>query len=108
MTTSAAAETPNGSSRARAAVLFAANEHELHRRTDRLFAALMLLQWLAAIVFSLWVSPVTWDGPVSRTHLHVWAAIVVGGAISVFPALLGLLRPGHASTRFTIATAQML
>src|SRR5207253_9819358 len=49
-----------------------------------------------------------WAGPVSRTHIHVWAAIVVGGIISLFPGLLGLLRPGRPSTRYTIAIAQML
>ena len=51
-----------------------------------------------------------WPGPapVSRTHLHVWAAVVLGGLISLFPALLGLFRPGRPSTRYTIAMAQML
>ena len=68
----------------------------------------MGFQWIAGIVFALWVSPLAWSGPVSRTHLHVWAAIVVGGIISLFPALLGLFRPGRPSTRYTIAVAQML
>jgi two-component system sensor histidine kinase/response regulator len=94
--------------RARAVALFTENENELHGRTDRLFAALMIVQWFAGIAFALWVSPLAWEGPQSRTHLHVWAAVIVGGAISVFPALLGLLRPGRPSTRFTIGTAQML
>ena len=68
----------------------------------------MGFQWIAGIVFALWVSPLAWSGTVSRTHLHVWAAVVLGGVISLFPALLGLLRPGEASTRYTIAVAQML
>ena len=68
----------------------------------------MAFQWLMGIVFALWVSPLAWDGPVSRTHLHVWAAIILGGIISLFPALLGLLRPGLPSTRYVIAVAQML
>ena len=68
----------------------------------------MGFQWIAGIVFALWVSPLAWYGSVSRTHLHVWAAIVLGGIISLFPALLGLLRPGRPSTRYTIAVAQML
>ena len=54
----------------------------------------MGFQWIAGIVFALWVSPLAWYGAVSRTHIHVWAAVVVGGIISLFPALLGLLRPG--------------
>src|SRR5205085_8677722 len=47
-------------------------------------------------------------GPVSRTHLHVWAAVILGGMISLFPALLGLIRPGASATRYVIAVAQML
>jgi two-component system, sensor histidine kinase and response regulator len=92
----------------RADQLFAGAQADIHRRTDRLFAGLMGFQWVMGIVFALWVSPVAWEGTVSRTHLHVWAAIVVGGIISLFPALLGLFRPGVPSTRYVIAVAQML
>ena len=92
----------------RAGALFTAYQQDIHQHTDRLFAALMGIQWVAGIVFALWVSPLTWAGPVSRTHLHVWAAILVGGTISLFPALLALVRPGRPSTRYTIAVAQML
>ena len=92
----------------RADQLFSAYQREIHQRTDRLFAWLMGAQWIAGIVFALYVSPLAWYGPVSRTHLHVWAAVIVGGVISLFPALLGLFRPGLPSTRYTIATAQML
>ena len=92
----------------RAETLLAGYQNEIHKRTDRLFAWLMGAQWIAGIVFALYVSPLAWYGPVSRTHLHVWAAVTVGGVISLFPALLGLFRPGLPSTRYTIATAQML
>jgi two-component system, sensor histidine kinase and response regulator len=92
----------------RAEDLFAQYQLEIHKRTDRLFAGLMGFQWIAGIVFALWVSPLAWYGAVSRTHVHVWAAIFLGGAICVLPALLGLFRPGETSTRYTIAVAQML
>ena len=88
--------------------LFAAYQHDIYRRTDRLFAGLMAFQWLLGIAFALWVSPLTWEGEVSRTHLHVWAAVVLGGVISLFPALLGWFRAGHPTTRHVIAVAQML
>jgi two-component system, sensor histidine kinase and response regulator len=93
---------------ARAAALFAAHTNDIHKRTDRLFAGLMALQWIGGILFALWVSPLAWAGSTSSTHIHVWAAVVLGGIISLFPALLGVCRPGLASTRYTIATAQML
>ena len=36
----------------------------------------MALQWVAGIVFALWVSPLAWAGSTSQTHVHVWAAVV--------------------------------
>jgi PAS domain S-box-containing protein len=99
---------PHDPSAARAAELFTRYQQNTYRQTDRLFALLMGVQWIAGVAFALWVSPLAWEGPVSRTHLHVWAAVVLGGIISLFPALLGLFRPGQPSTRYTIATAQML
>src|SRR6185295_1278083 len=92
----------------RANELFAAHQRGIYEHTDRLFAGLMFFQWIAGIVFALWVSPLAWYGAASRTHLHVWAALILGGIISLFPALLGLVRPGRPSTRYTIAAAQML
>lgn len=97
-----------GSIRQRTGELFAAYQNNIHRQTDRLFAGLMAFQWVLGIVFALWVSPLTWDGPTSRTHLHVWAALVLGGVISLFPALLGWFRAGQPSTRYIIGVAQML
>jgi two-component system, sensor histidine kinase and response regulator len=99
---------PNQPFGPRANDLFAAHQRDIYEHTDRLFAGLMFFQWIAGIVFALWVSPLAWYGAASRTHLHVWAAVILGGIISLFPALLGLLRPGRPSTRYTIAVAQML
>jgi signal transduction histidine kinase len=93
---------------ATAAQLFAQSRQDTYARTDRLFALLMTFQWLLGIAFALWVSPLTWEGPNSSTHLHVWSAVLLGGVISLFPALLGWFRAGERSTRYTIAVAQML
>ncbi len=86
------------------------NEHQqgIFKRTDRMFAVLMCLQWIAGVVAALIISPKTWAGQHSQTHMHVWVAIFLGGAVTVFPVSLALIRPGHASTRYIIATAQML
>jgi PAS domain S-box-containing protein len=96
------------SSEARATALFHAHQQEIYQRTDRMFVGLFCLQWLAGLVFALWISPQAWYGTLSRTHLHVWAALFLGGGISLFPIALALLRPGTAATRYTIAAAQML
>jgi diguanylate cyclase (GGDEF)-like protein len=94
--------------RRRAAELFNEHRKAIYRHTDRMFAVLMTVQWLAGIAAALWISPKTWAGPYSQTHVHVWAAVFLGGAVSLFPVTLALLRPGEPSTRFVIATAQML
>ena len=85
-------------------------EHQqlIHERTDRMFVGLLAVQWVAAVLVALWLTPRTWDGALSRTHPHVWAALLLGGVISILPAVLGLKRPGATSTRYVIAIAQML
>lgn len=86
------------------------NEHQelVHRRTDRMFAVLMTIQWVAGVAAALWVSPKTWVGADSQTHPHVWAALLLGGAISALPISLAVLRPGRPSTRYVVAVGQML
>ena len=54
-----------------------------------MFAKLMVLQWVAGIVFAFWVSPLAWTGSDSQTHVHVWAAVGLGGAISALPIAAG-------------------
>jgi PAS domain S-box-containing protein len=85
-------------------------DHQLliYRRTDRLFLALLIIQWLAGIAVAVWMSPRAWEGSSSHVHPHVWMAIFLGGLITAFPALLALTRPGATSTRYVIAVGQML
>ncbi len=92
----------------RADALFLEHRQSIYQRTDRLFAGLMALQWVAAIAAAYWVSPLTWSGRYSQTHVHVWAALFLGGAITLFPVCLALIRPGRASTRNVIGVGQML
>jgi two-component system sensor histidine kinase/response regulator len=92
----------------RAAGILHDQEQVIYRRTDRMFAGLLVFQWIAAIAAALWISPQAWDGPDSQTHVHVWAALVLGGLIVSLPVLLALLRPGRVATRHVIGVAQML
>ena len=93
---------------ARAAAIYREHQHAIYRRTDRIFAVLMALQWLAGVAAALWISPLTWSGSQSATHVHVWAALVLGGIISGFPIFLAVTMPGRSSTRHVIAVGQML
>ncbi|HYR22435.1 MAG TPA: PAS domain S-box protein [Chthoniobacterales bacterium] len=107
-----AAETPEMSTQdecaRRSDELFARQQDEIYRNTDQLFARLMIFQWVAAIAMALVISPYTWAGQSSAIHIHVWAAIFLGGAISFFPIWLTRVWPGAAITRHIIAVAQML
>lgn len=88
--------------------LFHHNLQTIYRRTDKVFAGLMVFQYFAGIVIALLVSPRSWSGEQSQIHLHVWAAIFLGGAITAFPVYLAFAHPGKAFTRHTIASGQML
>jgi two-component system, sensor histidine kinase and response regulator len=92
----------------RADELFQQHRQEIYRNTDQLFARLMLFQWVAAIIIAMIVSPRTWAGQSSFIHIHIWAAIFMGGAISLFPIWMTRAWPGAALTRQVIAVAQML
>ena len=92
----------------RADEVYQAHRQLIYCRTDRLFAWLMTFQWLAAIAAALWLTPRTWAGQYSQTHIHVWMAVILGGAITVVPVALAIWRTGHTITRYTISVAQML
>jgi signal transduction histidine kinase len=84
------------------------HRNSIYRRTDRLFAYLMVGQWLFAIVIAIFVSPYAWEGKVKVVHAHVYIAVFLGGAISSLPVVLAIIRPGAAVTRYVIAVAQMM
>ena len=98
----------NGTGVERTTQLAEAARQRVYRRTDRLFAGLLVFQWLVAIVLAFWVTPLTWAGSIGRTHPHVWGAVLLGLAVIALPVALGLLRPGRAWTRHTVAVGQML
>jgi two-component system, sensor histidine kinase and response regulator len=98
----------NPSIRARSAELWARHRDSIYRNTDRLFSGLLLLQWVAGIAAAYWISPLTWIGATNQVHIHIWAAVVLGGLIAVPPALLAWWHPGRVLTRHVIAVAQML
>jgi two-component system sensor histidine kinase/response regulator len=92
----------------RAAELLREQQYAIARQTDRLFAWLMIAQWVAGIVAALWISPRAWAGTQSSTHPHVLAAIILGGLISAPPVYFAFSRPGSPLTRYIIAVSQML
>ncbi|MFT7625206.1 MAG: two-component system sensor histidine kinase HydH [Myxococcota bacterium] len=102
------AETMDGFTQTRAQAIFDVEFGRVSRRTDLLFAALILLQWTAGIGCALWLSPYTWVGADRFLHTHVPVAVGLGAAISLLPLVLVWRRPGHQANRYVLATAQML
>ena len=92
----------------RAEELFQLQRNKIYRNTDRIFSLLMLCQWFAGILIAIIISPRTWAGQSSQIHIHVWAAVVIGGLISLFPVWMTRAWPGSAWTRHIIAVCQML
>jgi signal transduction histidine kinase/FixJ family two-component response regulator len=92
----------------RARHLFDLQWRENARRTDRMFAMLMILQWVGAVIAALALSPKTWNGSESHTHPHVWLAVFLGGGLASLPVYLAWKCPGRVVTRHVIALAQIM
>ena len=94
--------------RRRAQTLFTEYRQENYRHNDRLFAYIMAVQWVAAVVLAIVVSPRTWSGAMAETHLHVYAAVGLGGLITALPVAMAWTRPGNRLTRHLIAAGQLM
>jgi serine phosphatase RsbU (regulator of sigma subunit) len=94
--------------RIRAEELFRSRWDENVRRVDRLFAWILIGQWLFGIALAVTLSPYTWEGKTRSIHVHVPVAVILGALINALPLLLVWRRPGTTLTRYSIAVAQML
>ncbi len=92
----------------RAEARYQAHRQEIFRTTDRMFAGLMIVQWIFAIFIAIVFSPYGWQGKVKTVHMHVWVALILGAAITSLPVALAWFRPGQTLTRHVIAAGQML
>lgn len=92
----------------RADVNYGQHLFRVHSRADRMFAWLFGGQWVMGMLAALLISPETWAGGESSIHVHLLAAIGLGGVLSIMPIILALKYPGRLITRHTIAVAQML
>jgi len=93
---------------ARASELFQERRQGLLRQVDRMFLALMGGQWIFGILVALFFSPYGWEGKEKMIHFHVYLAVFLGGALSLFPMVLIWRRPGWVVTRHVVAISQML
>jgi len=92
----------------RAQALYTEQRQRVLKRVDRMFLGLMGGQWVFGILVALFYSLYGWEGKQRAIHLHVYLAVFLGGALSLFPMLLAWRRPGWVVTRQVIAVSQML
>src|SRR4051794_14660038 len=103
----APAAVPDEALERKTARLFAEHQLSIFKRTDHIFAGLMIFQWIAGIAAALFISPRTWSGAESQTHLHVWMAILFGGVVTALPVAFIVAQPGKAVTRHVVAAGQV-
>lgn len=92
---------------ARSRVIFKNRNRQIHAKTDRMFGFLLLFEWLLSVIFALVLSPLSWSGEISETHIHVYAAIFLGGALATGPIFFIFLRPGALINRMMVSISQL-
>ena len=93
---------------ARAEELHQTQNTKRHVMVSRMFAVLLVVQYLACVGAAFAVSPYAWAGKERVLHMHVWVAILAGAGITLLPVLMALTRPAAPLTRHVIAASQML
>lgn len=85
------------------------NEHldQRRRAADRVFAILLILQWVGCNIAVLFVTPQSCIGNSSSINIHVWSSLTFGTMLTVYPVLLATYRSGRPLTRHVIAFAQI-
>ena len=88
--------------------VFQKNYRDMAVKIDRMFGTIFIGQWLFGITLAFFVSPKSWAGAYSQTHIHVYMAIFLGGLTALFPAYLNFAHPGERLNRNLNSVAQML
>ena len=92
----------------RAEERYLADRRAVMIETDKLFAKLLVAEWIVGVFVALVVSPRSWAGKTHAVNLHVWVALLLGGAIISLPVIMTLLRSGSVATRHVVVAGQML
>ena len=82
--------------------------HNIAVKTDRVFAILLGVQFVAAVLGAVLLTPRTWDGAESSTHIHLWVSIAMGVLLTGFPTILILRNPGAVLNRYVVSVAQLM
>lgn len=81
---------------------------KLTKRTDRVFAIVMAIQYIAIVFGTLLFTPKTYSGPTSSVHPHVFQAIGLGFLIAAPVWGIAWLGKGTLANRVVVAICQLL
>jgi hypothetical protein len=87
--------------------IYEEHKRKVYVRTDRMFVWLMPIQWVAGLVIALWLYRGGWPWHAGAIDPHIWTALFLGGAITLWPVFCALEWPGVEVTRQMIAIGQM-
>lgn len=88
--------------------LFVESYKKLCIDNDNVFKFLLIIQWAAAIITAVVVSPKTWIGAEGMVSVHIYAATILGGLLTSFPLYLMFTNPGDKLNRYANVIAQGL
>ena len=87
--------------------VFSQSLFEMTSKFDWIFGWIFVGQWAFSVFLAFVVSPRTWSGAYSQTHIHVYAAIFLGGLLAIPPMYLDFSQPGKVVNRYVNTVAQM-
>ena len=88
--------------------LYRSDRAHLCRLTNRMFAVLLLFQWLAGVAVAACFAPDHFALRATSLQLEMFTALGLGGLIIALPLFLIQRKPEAAVTRHAVAVGQML
>jgi signal transduction histidine kinase len=88
--------------------LFNSSYQSLCKDNDRVFAIMLMVQWIGSVIAALVISPRTWLGSENSIHFHVLFATMAGAILTVYPVYRNLRMPGAVANRYINVIAQGL
>lgn len=78
------------------------------KTTDKLFAYLLVFEWMVCVTITVTTSPLTWNGTQSTIHFHVLSSIFLGGLTALLPTYFLLKTPGAVMNKYLVTLAQFI
>jgi len=101
-------DVPKDGAKKRADSILMDRLHAIHRRTDRLFAKLLLLQWLVCVLLAFTFSTAIWRLEPGVIWGNKLASVLGAGLLALWPVYCVSRFTGQALSRHSVAACQML